>query len=204
MRRKGDTEVKGAWTPAPPISNRLIPPACSAVRPRTNVALAEVPWFEYSTAMSESSSEEKPTRAASVFGAIGWLVRNAIALLFVAVAVASVYNVYGVGSEVEMMAKELACQGQSSPCTAQYTRYERRPWAHSFQMYTQPSSSERSIYCQPQYIFVGTWACKFNDQIAEQPPSSLPSASDKSAPAPSGSTRPAARPRTSAAPAATR
>ncbi|MBK9266927.1 MAG: hypothetical protein IPM54_45030 [Polyangiaceae bacterium] len=109
---------------------------------------------------------------------------------------ACIYNVYGVGPEVETMAKELACQGQPSPCSAQYTRAERTPWAHTFKMYTSASSGERPISCQRQYIFVGDYSCQFKDGTSA-PPNGTPSAVVKDAPASSGKAPITARPRSS-------
>ncbi len=109
--------------------------------------------------MSEASKKEPPRYEPqpSIWGA---LVRNLISLFFVGVSVMCVYNVFGVGGEVEVMAKETACQGQPLPCTAQYTKAERTPWAHTYKMYTSPTSGEFEVSCQRQYIFVGEYACK--------------------------------------------
>lgn len=86
--------------------------------------------------------------------------RNLFSIFFFGVAVMSVYNVFGVGGEVEAMAKETACQGQPLPCTAQYTKAERTPFAHTYKMYTSATSGEKEIVCRRQYIFVGDYSCK--------------------------------------------
>ncbi len=114
--------------------------------------------------MTEPARKEPP-RYEPQPSILGALVRNLMSLFFVGVAVMCVYNVFGVGGEVEVMAKETACQGHPMPCTAQYTRAERTPWAHTYKMHTSstlgaPISGEMDISCQRQYIFVGDYSCK--------------------------------------------
>ncbi|HRI71789.1 MAG TPA: hypothetical protein PK156_46470 [Polyangium sp.] len=93
-------------------------------------------------------------------GIVGAIFRNLVTLFFVGVSVMCVYNVMGVGGEVEAMAKETACQGQPLPCTARYTRAERTPWVHTFKMYTSANSGEKDIDCRREYILVGAYSCK--------------------------------------------
>lgn len=126
----------------------------------TNVYLADCREAVYVGLMSETSKRPPPSRPESESSLPGALFRNLVSLFFVAVSVMSVYNVFGVGGEVEAMAKETACQGQTPPCTAQYTRAERRPWAHSFRMYTSAKSGEKDIECMRQYILIGDYSCK--------------------------------------------
>jgi hypothetical protein len=109
--------------------------------------------------MSEASTKvPSPYEPRSTL--LGSIVRNVFTLFFLAVAVMCVYNVFGVGGEVEAMAKELACTGQPMPCTAQYTMASRSPWAHNFKMYTSAKSGEMDISCMREYIFVGDYSCK--------------------------------------------
>lgn len=119
--------------------------------------------------MAEGSSKAAPRRdsgSSGGSGVVGAIVRNLVTLVFLGISVMSVYNVFGVGEEVEKLAKEKACQGQPMPCSAGYTKIERTPFAHSFKMYTStapgkpPTSAERDIACQRQYIFLGDYACK--------------------------------------------
>jgi len=190
--------------PAPEQRSRYQPPKTFAtprtparVIPRTNVCLARRTTCVYAPCMSDSSSTKTDSPSSPVLGTIGWFARNMLSLFFVAFAVACVYNVYGVGPEVEAMAKELACRGQPSPCTAQYTRIDRTPWAHTLQMYTSVTRTERGVFCQRQYILVGDYDCKFKDQIAEPIPSGMPSIFVKQMPAPSTGASAMSRPRSS-------
>jgi hypothetical protein len=98
---------------------------------------------------------------------VGSIFRSLTSLFFVGVSVMCVYNVFGVGEEVEKLAKEVACQGQPLPCDARYTKAERTPWAHSFRMYRASktgNSEEKDVVCQRQYILAGDYACKYKGE----------------------------------------
>lgn len=139
--------------------------------------------------MSEVAKREPP-RYEPQPSILGALVRNLMSLFFVGVSVMCVYNVYGVGPEVEGMAKETACQGQPLPCTAQYTKGERTPWAHSYKMYTSPTSGEFEVSCQRQYIFVGDYSCKAKGRLTgEVDPTGAPLSSGRLAPSSSAIVR---------------
>lgn len=109
--------------------------------------------------MAEGSNRA-PSRDGSGSSIIGALIRSLTTLAAIGFSVACVYNVFGVGGEVEAMAKELACQGQPLPCTAQYTRAGRTPFSHTFSMYISAKSGEKQIKCARQFIFVGDYACE--------------------------------------------
>jgi hypothetical protein len=110
------------------------------------------------------------------------LVRNLMSFFFVGVAFMCAYNVFAVGNDVETLAKKTACQGVPLPCSAGITRIERTPWAHTLEVSTSPTSANRDLFCQRQYILVGDYACQFKDQIAEPIPSGLPSIFIKTVP----------------------
>ena len=128
--------------------------------------------------MSEAAKKEPP-RYEPQPSIVGALVRNLMSLFFVGISVMSVYNVFGVGGEVEVMAKETACQGQPLPCTAQYTKGARTPWAHTYKMYTSPTSGEFEVSCRRQYIFVGDYSCKANGRLGDVDPTGAPLSSDR-------------------------
>lgn len=132
--------------------------------------------------MAEGSNRAAP-RNEQGSGLLGALIRNLMSLFFVGVAVMCVYNVFGVGGEVEAMAKETACQGQPLPCTAQYTRAERTPFAHTFMMYTSAKSGEKEIVCKREYVLVGDYSCQFKGAAASAGvvPSGAPSSSSSGA-----------------------
>jgi hypothetical protein len=135
--------------------------------------------------MSETSN-----RSDSGSSLLGGLFRTLMSLFFIGVSVACVYNVFGVGGEVEALAKETACIGRPLPCTAQYTRAERTPWAHSFKMYTSPTSGETDIVCKREYILVGDYSCKPKDgSTANAQPVADPASSVKDGPASGTSAR---------------
>lgn len=125
----------------------------------TNVRLARRRFIVYRGRMSEGSNRAAPRYEADS-SILGTLVRNLISLFFVGVSVMCVYNVFGVGGEVEAMAKETACQGQPLPCTAQYTQQQRTPWVHAFKMHTSATSGAKDIDCRREYILVGAYSCK--------------------------------------------
>lgn len=141
--------------------------------------------------MSEGSNRAAPprdSRSGGGSGVVGSIFRSLTSLFFVGVSVMCVYNVFGVGLEVEMLAKEVACQGQPLPCDAGYTRAERTPWAHSFRMYLKSktgNSEGKDIVCQRQYILAGDYACKYKGE----PDSATigPDAASSANPAPSSS-----------------
>lgn len=137
--------------------------------------------------MSETNNRA-PSRSDSGSSVVGALFRNLLSLFFIGVSVMCVYNVFGVGGEVEAMAKETACQGQPLPCNAQYTRAARTPWAHTFKMYTSPTSGEKDIECMRQYVLLGDYSCK----VKGAPATDVQPASEPSGPSgPSGSDKPA-------------
>ncbi|HMY20658.1 MAG TPA: hypothetical protein PKA58_30240 [Polyangium sp.] len=109
--------------------------------------------------MAEGSNRA-PSRDGSGSSVFGAIIRSLVTLAAIGFSVACVYNVFGVGGEVEAMAKELACQGQPLPCTAQYTRAGRTPFSHTFTMYVSATSGEKQIECARQFIFVGDYSCK--------------------------------------------
>ena len=138
--------------------------------------------------MSRDSSKAAASDG-SGSGIVGAIFRNLVTLFFVGVSVMCVYNVMGVGGEVEAMAKETACQGQPLPCTAQYTRAERTPWVHSFKMYTSTKSGEKDIDCRREYILVGDYSCKIAGapSVDAAPASSTNSSTNSSAAKPASS-----------------
>src|SRR5262245_1461904 len=79
-----------------------------------------------------------------------WLIGTAISLVFIAATVMAFYNVFGSTIEVDRLARETACQGQSSSCKAQFTFWERTPIAHTLQMFT--PGGDRTITCKREYI----------------------------------------------------
>jgi len=79
------------------------------------------------------------------------------------------YNVFGVSVEVEMLANQTACQGQAPGCTAQFTYWERTPWAHSLHLLTTDGS--RRVQCKREYLLYGTWSCTLLDKQPEIAPS---------------------------------
>jgi len=120
--------------------------------------------------MSEGSNRAAPRRdsgSGGGSGVVGSIFRGLTSLFFIGVSVMCVYNVFGVGDEVEKLAKERACQGQPLPCDARYTRAERTPWAHSYRMYRASktgNSEEKDVVCQRQYILAGDYACKYKGE----------------------------------------
>lgn len=108
--------------------------------------------------MAEGTNKTPP-REDSGSGAFGAIVRNLVTLALIGFSVMCVYNVFGVGAEVEALAKETACQGQPLPCTAQYTRAARTPFSHSYTMYTSATSGDKQIECKRKFIMVGDYAC---------------------------------------------
>jgi hypothetical protein len=125
--------------------------------------------------MTEAAKKEPPRYEpqSSIWGA---LVRNLMTLFFVGIAVMGVYNVFGVGGEIEVMAKENACQGQPLPCPVQFTSQTRTPWAHTFKIHNPPASGATEMYCQRQYIFAGDYSCKpIGGSTARNEASSAPS-----------------------------
>jgi len=140
--------------------------------------------------MSVASSTRTDRRSSAVLEIIWWLFRCLVSLFFVAVTVAAFYNVFGVGPEVEVLAKEKACQGQPLPCSAQYTLQMRLPWEHSFDMRT--ALDKRPVTCRRQYIFAGDWACHVKGESTELVPTV--SARPNVKPPPRATTRPTTLP----------
>jgi hypothetical protein len=131
--------------------------------------------------MSEGTNRAAPRRESNSgggSGVLGSIFRSLTSLFFVGVSVMCVYNVFGVGEEVEKLAKEKACQGQPLPCNAQYTKGERNPWAHTYKMYTSVNSAgtvgNKDVVCQRQYILLGDYSCK----IKGEPESEIVAAPD--------------------------
>jgi hypothetical protein len=107
--------------------------------------------------MAEARTAAPPRERSGAWEFLRWLINAIISLAFVAATVMAFYNVFGVSIEVERLAGETACQGQPPTCKAQFTMWERTPWAHSFQMYT--PTGTKPIKCQREYILYGTWSC---------------------------------------------
>ena len=124
--------------------------------------------------MANTSANER-ARLNAEPSLLSTLVQGLMQVFFVGVAVMCVYNVFGVGGEVEAMAKELACHGQPLPCSARYTSALRTPWAHTFKMYASNTSGERDVVCRREFILVGAYACQFRNSVAEPVPSAAPS-----------------------------
>jgi hypothetical protein len=74
----------------------------------------------------------------------------------------ALYNVYGASFEVETLAGESACRGQSPTCKAQFTFWERSPLGHTFAMDTPKGLVH--VRCQREYILLGPWSCKNRDE----------------------------------------
>ncbi len=108
---------------------------------------------------------EQQKQASTDSGGSGSGLRSAGSFLFtvalLAASGAALYNVYGVGVEIEALATETACQGQGPTCKAQFTYWERSPIAHTFAMQT--PKGNHPVVCQREYILAGTWSCKSRD-----------------------------------------
>ncbi len=91
------------------------------------------------------------------------LIRPVISVLLLGLTVLGLVNVYGDHSEVESLAKSVACGG--SECPTQLTRVDRNPLAHNYDLVTKPKSAKSapsvtvSVSCRRAYILLGEWSC---------------------------------------------
>jgi hypothetical protein len=140
--------------------------------------------------MSKEASFRWGDALGRVFGFL--LTLASIAALF-----AAVHNVFGSSIEVDRLAREAACQGIHGACSAQFTRWERTPIAHTLDMHTPRGS--KLVECQREHILFGPWSCAVGGAgpassaappIAAAPSATAaPSASGKGKPAPVTPTR---------------
>jgi len=91
------------------------------------------------------------------------LVRPIISVLLLGLTVLGLVNVYGDHSEVEVLAKSVACGG--TDCPTQLTRVDRNPLSHSYDLVAKPKGPKNtpsltvSVSCQRAYVLVGAWSC---------------------------------------------
>lgn len=81
-------------------------------------------------------------------------IKPALSVLLVLLSILGLFNVYGDNSDVEAMAKEVACEG----CESTLTRLERTPIAQTFHLQTQKALFV--VKCQRAGIFLGNYDCK--------------------------------------------
>jgi hypothetical protein len=89
--------------------------------------------------------------------------RPVLSLLLLAATALGLYNVYGDNSEVQSMAKQVACGGHE--CQTQLTRVERTPIGQSYDLVAGqkgPSgpSTTVTVSCRRAYFLVGAWSCQ--------------------------------------------
>lgn len=85
------------------------------------------------------------------------MIRKLISLLFLLLAVLSLYNVYGDGSAAQKLAEAMACG--AGGCV-RLLRAERTPVGQSFTFQTSLSPPQtQSIGCSRAYLFVGDFSC---------------------------------------------
>lgn len=132
--------------------------------------------------MTEARSST-PQRGASAGVEFVRSVFNFIAsALTIGVVVMCFVNVFGSSIEVDRLANETACQGQPATCRAQYTMWERTPWAHTLQLST--PAGMKTAQCQREYVLVGAWSCAELGKAPALTPSvsAVPSVSPSSSP----------------------
>jgi hypothetical protein len=103
--------------------------------------------------------ETRETREpAAATGCLKPLFNVATTAMFLGFAVMCFVNVFASSVEVDQLAGQTACQGQTEPCEAMPMRWERLPWAHSMQVST--TGGTVIVKCKREYILVGGWGCE--------------------------------------------
>lgn len=81
-------------------------------------------------------------------------IKPALSVILILLSVLGLINVYGDNSDVEAMAREVACNS----CESTLTRLERTPIAQTFHLQTDRELIV--VECQRAGIFVGSYDCE--------------------------------------------
>jgi hypothetical protein len=138
--------------------------------------------------MAEARSAAPAGEPSGAWAFFRWLLNALVTVFLAAATVMAFYNVFGVTIEVERLANETACQGQPLGCKAQFTMWERTPWAHTLHMYT-PTGTQ-PVQCKREYILYGTWSCESLDGAVVKEHGDSPASSASAAPSPPAAAAP--------------
>jgi hypothetical protein len=95
--------------------------------------------------------------------------QNSLGILLIAASALGVYNVASDNTEVEQLAKEVACGGGAGKpaqlgCTAQKSQMVRTPWAQTFDFATSAVATKKSasvtVRCMRSAVLLGEYGCE--------------------------------------------
>jgi hypothetical protein len=81
-----------------------------------------------------------------------------LAILSIPIGIAAFYSFYSEEPGLERRARDLACQGQPSPCRLRLSRVARMPWKRAF-VFASGGSAKVQVSCTRTAVLVGDHAC---------------------------------------------